>query len=52
MSRSKNSQLLLSKVKDGVQNPFSSVDNAIEAENKKEVKTETNIPYEHRCKIP
>ena len=32
-----NSQLLLSKVKDGVQNPFSSVDNAIEAENKKEV---------------
>lgn len=31
-----NSQLLLSKVKDGVQNPFSSVDNIIEAENKKE----------------
>ena len=38
-----NSQRLLSKVKDGVQNPFSSVDNAIEAENKKEVKKAKTI---------
>ena len=33
-----SSQLLLSKVKVGVQNLFSSVDNVIEAENKEEVK--------------
>ena len=33
-----SSQLLLSKVKAGVQNLFSSVDNIIEAENKEEVK--------------
>ena len=31
-----SSQLLLSKVKVGVQNPFSSVDNVIEAENREE----------------